>query len=831
MSWLLCCQRLASSFLLVLLAVCGLLSGEAAAQTCAPNTSSVYNIKICSPGASSTSPVQVQATVYSAQSPVVHVKIYVDNVEVYGTDASGNSFAVDQSIAMPLGSRFLAVQSWNAAGEVAKAQMFVNVTSGSTACPKSSVDMTVTICAPENGATVASPVRILASSYSTQAVLHTKVYVDNQEAYAVDADSIDTSLPISTGSHWVVVQSWDAGGRVFSRGHTITVGSPDGCSAGTANNTVTICQPTEGATVSSPFRLLAKTKSALPVTYMRVYVDGGPIAFEGPVSQIDTNISLGSGPHNLVVVAWNSAGEAFTSSRNLTVSGDCALPSTNLTVSVCTPAAGASVKNPVRVTARARSDSAAITAFRIYVNDQEVFTQQTGTGGSLDKEVIVAPGDHTLVVVAWNAAGQALTSSPRSFTVTPGIEKVKHIVILYQENRSFDQYFGRLNVYRQKNGIPGSVDGLPTNASNPSFDGSTQVAAYKLNTVCHENVSPAWNETHVQANRNFPASDTYPMDGFVYTAATFAREESAKGNVYADLDGIRAMGYYDETHLPYYYFMASQFATSDRWYSPAPTRSTPNRLYGFSGTSAGHAYDPTQTLNNKTIFDLMEAAGVSWKVYYTDVDSFGTPVTFGNYFTNFLLKYGSKVVPLSQYYTDAAAGTLPQVAWVESGYVSAKDEHPGNNIQVGALHVKTIVDALMQGPAWKDSVFLMTFDEAGGLYDHVPPVAAVSPDGIPPIDLKPGDVGGDFTRTGFRLPLLVISPFAKKHFVSHTPADFTATLKFIQKRHALPSLTNRDAAQMDMTEFFDFVNPPWATPPANIPAQPTNAPCYYDRLP
>jgi len=137
----------------------------------------------------------------------------------------------------------------------------------------------------------------------------------------------------------------------------------------------------------------------------------------------------------------------------------------------------------------------------------------------------------------------------------------------------------------------------------------------------------------------------------------------------------------------------------------------------------------------------------------------------------------------------------------------------------------------MSSVSWKDSVFILTYDEAGGLYDHVPPMATVSPDGLPPSDLQPGDVcttgGGancDFTSTGFRLPLLVISPFTRKNFVSHTPADYTAILKLIETRFQLPSLTRRDAAQMDMTEFFDFQNVPWATPPSP-PVQVTTGVC------
>jgi len=140
------------------------------------------------------------------------------------------------------------------------------------------------------------------------------------------------------------------------------------------------------------------------------------------------------------------------------------------------------------------------------------------------------------------------------------------------------------------------------------------------------------------------------------------------------------------------------------------------------------------------------------------------------------------------------------------------------------------VDALQVSQYWKDSAFILSYDEFGGLYDHVPPRLTVSPDGKKPLDLKTGDVQGDFTRTGFRVPLTVISPFAKPHYVSHTNADHTAILKFIEKRFALKTLNARDAIQMDMTEFFDFNNPTWMTPPTP-PVQPTNGPYYFDHLP
>src|SRR5207253_4265965 len=134
------------------------------------------------------------------------------------------------------------------------------------------------------------------------------------------------------------------------------------------------------------------------------------------------------------------------------------------------------------------------------------------------------------------------------------------------------------------------------------------------------------------------------------------------------------------------------------------------------------------------------------------------------------------VVPVSQYLSDVQAGTLPSVAFIETGFLSHRDEHPSSdtNVQVGAAYVASLVNALMKSVSWKDSAFILTYDEGGGLYDHVPAKPATSPDGIKPVDLLPNDIctGAtgptcDFTYTGYRVPLIVISPYAKKHYVNH----------------------------------------------------------------
>jgi phospholipase C len=481
-----------------------------------------------------------------------------------------------------------------------------------------------------------------------------------------------------------------------------------------------------------------------------------------------------------------------------------------------------------------------------------------------------------------------------SCTAVPGVTPaptqnaipVNHIIFLSQENRSFDHYFGALRQYWAQNGIPDqSLDGLPQfnpdsgaaplNGPAPSIPGcnpsspppancvvdtGNPLTSYHLITQCIENPSPSWNEGHVDWNYNDPVGQQPAvLNGFVLTAADDARQNVPP---FKDTNGMRAMGYYDGGDLNYYYFMASKFATSDRWFNPALTRTEPNREYLIAATSQGYVYpigtdsQDTALLTATTIFQELQNAGVSWKIY---VDPQGSTCTGPPYDPACLLtlsyvrnfqwgqtipsQYPQNIAPIAQYFTDLQNGTLPQVAQIEPATDAGLDEHPStsdsqpNDIQLGASYAASLINGLMSSSSWKDSAFILTYDENGGLYDHVPPQSAVSPDGIKPVDLLPNDICTtstgptcDFVYTGYRVPLIVVSPYAKQNYVSHTVADATAILKLIETTFNVPALTKRDAAQMDMTEFFDFTNPPWMTPPSP-PAQNTGGACYLNTLP
>jgi len=407
------------------------------------------------------------------------------------------------------------------------------------------------------------------------------------------------------------------------------------------------------------------------------------------------------------------------------------------------------------------------------------------------------------------------------------ITVVHHIIFMLQENESFDRYFGQLNAYRQSQGLGADVDVTPSNASSLSYDGTTSFTPFHMLSMCTEQMSPYWNESHFDWNRKAPTSGTPLMDGFAFSAGY-------SHTAVFDTNGKRVMGYFDQQDFPYYYFMATQFAISDRWFSPVMTNTPANRMYALAATSQGVISKPLTQISAPTIFDELQKVGLTWKNYVPDYPVGSSLQPFSTYSQYFK----TNVVPMSEYFTDVANGNLPQVAFIDDDPQKQLDEHPGPgvSVQAGSAFVASIINALMNSSSWKDSVFFLTFDEAGGFYDHVPPAAAVSPDGIPPI-LRRSDICStktgptcDFVFTGFRVPNLVVSPFSKTHYVDHTPIDTTAILAFIEKRFGLGPLNKRDAAQPDISFFFDFNGAPNMTPPTP-PSQPTNGPCYINTLP
>jgi phospholipase C len=436
----------------------------------------------------------------------------------------------------------------------------------------------------------------------------------------------------------------------------------------------------------------------------------------------------------------------------------------------------------------------------------------TGATGT----VSVSPTQNTTyTITAADGHGNTTTAAATVNVVTnTGLQGIKHIIVMLQENRSFDNYFSKLGEYAASRGIANYQinAGYNPNILLPLIGGGAGHPFHQP-TVRTENLTPSWNESHFDIDQQTDGS--FKMDRFALTTHSVTHN--------FDETGLRALGFYDQTDLPYYHELAIQFATSDAFHSPLLANTVPNRQYMFCATSQGRispspfGHDPWTC---PTIFSSLQNAGVRWAYYYNDGIFLAGFADWSN------PAIQQKTSRIQNYFDILARPTadtdLPEFVFIESGSGSSGlDEHPDNNIQKGAAYVKTILDALMASAAWHDSIFILAFDEGGGLYDHVPPFTVVAPDDIPP-QLRPGDLPGDFTLSGFRVPMVVVSPFVKPHFVSHTSRDLTSILKLVERRFNLPALTRRDAAADDMTEFFDFVNPPaWLTPPP-LPAQPTN---------
>lgn len=570
-------------------------------------------------------------------------------------------------------------------------------------------------------------------------------------------------------------------------------------------------------------------------------------------------------------------------------------------------------------------------------SDGSSYTLQP-TGGT---QSVTPTATTTYTATATGNGGNATATATVTIVPAGSLQSIEHVIFMMQENHSFDNYFGMLNPYRHANnfylgddGKDYEVDGIDdklTKISNENDEGQS-FSLFRFKTTCIDDDSSAWLASYGDVNRyDFLTSRPILTDGFVHTAEGYAKSCNTGGGcsgTFHDTAGQRAMGYYDGGEngqpgfLNYYYYMASQFAISDRWFSPVSSKTIDNRIATFTGgTTQGLVNDPGSDdhlpqLDIGTIFQELDQAKVSWKIYYSVTQGYcldeddcpgnanakypattfsdlsysyqylyenpsGAPCTgttqpssvVGDSSNSFCID-PNHIAPLSNtYFQDLTNGTLPSFAFIEAGYGN-NDEHPGSgqSILEGQAQVANIVNSFMASPEWQDSVFFFGYDEGGGPYDHVPPVPGHSNDNsdaslgtIPDIsqiavnadsykpcvpsggtptthcDLSANDPGanagdapavqGFAAQLGFRVPNIIISPYVRKHYVSHTPMDHTAIIKFVENRfiNSSTNLTGRDAVQPNLLEFFDFNSVPWSTPPSPPTPLPTQA-CTPDDM-
>jgi phospholipase C len=354
---------------------------------------------------------------------------------------------------------------------------------------------------------------------------------------------------------------------------------------------------------------------------------------------------------------------------------------------------------------------------------------------------------------------------------------IKHIIVIMKENRSFDQIFGGLGATRPE------VEVFPASFSNSDGNGQA-VAPFHAATTCIGNdPDHQWKAMHNQINGG-------KMDGYVSSAA------ASTGS-----DGHFALAYFTETDLPFYYFLANTFALADHHFPSVRSGTFPNRDYLLLGTS--DTVDATQYQvwpdpALPSIFDRLSAAGVSWGVY---ADDHPLEETLNNPAKNWETTYPWK--PVHALVDDFAADNLPSVVFVD-GLENQDDEHPTADLQHGEAWTKRIYDAAVASKAWSSTAMFLTYDEAGGFFDHVPP----------PNTCVARQQDSKFFELGTRVPLIAISPWARRHYVSKTVHQHTSITRFIEAVFGLGALTARDANSDALLDMFDFACPPAPVPPA-----------------
>lgn len=389
-----------------------------------------------------------------------------------------------------------------------------------------------------------------------------------------------------------------------------------------------------------------------------------------------------------------------------------------------------------------------------------------------------------------------------------------HIIVVMMENHSFDNVLGALSRVGQTaaDGLTFDSTGQAVNSNPGTSANSPEVRAFPFTSTAQgPHVSQTWNATHEQINGG-------KMDGFVKSVGS-----------------TQPMGYYPPDVLPFAYSLAGTFTVANRWFCSAPCQTIPNRRFLLAGTAYGAVATDVPTLfdgspPNGTILDRLDAHGISWSNYFTDLP--GTVVI-----PSIIAKHLGHLHRIGKFFADCAAGTLPAVSFVdpEAGVLSylgtlveeipllktigaqlarhGGDEEAPQDMSYGEAAAHRIVQAVLGSPAWARTLLIYTYDEHGGYYDHVAPPAAIVPDAIPP-KLSATDVPGGYDMYGPRVPAVVASPYSRPNAVTDVVHDHTSVLATIEAKWNLPALTFRDANAATVMDFLDTGHAAFLIPPA-----------------
>jgi len=440
---------------------------------------------------------------------------------------------------------------------------------------------------------------------------------------------------------------------------------------------------------------------------------------------------------------------------------------------------------------------------------------------------------------------------------TDMLPQIKHIVVLMMENHSFDNYLGTLG---RGEGFPLGDDGAP-DAENSDSAG-TMIRAYHASSTVQQDGVPcqSWCDSHTQWGGG-------KMNGFV----TSTEEAAPEG------DKAAAMAYWTDQDLPFYHGLARTFPLADRWFSSCLGPTFPNRRFLLAGTANGLMDDlPFNLLDRPpagTIMDMLTRHKISW-INYRSVSSdtsefrgymryrhrrtrhhlasLGRPLRKTSDVFKRDLQFTAAIYPLGmagymahvrsleQFFADADSGNLPSFCIVDPDFRSFSEENP-QDIRKGESFAAEVISRVMHGRGWADTLLIWTYDEHGGYYDHVAPPSAVPPDDVRGRSLVahqsllrsllkvlfPSYVrhaerlvaGPDAYDTyGFRVPAVIVSPYARPDCVLSDVFDHTSVLKLIEEKWNLPALTQRDAAATSPLGALDLTAPPAFLTPPELPA-------------
>jgi len=402
--------------------------------------------------------------------------------------------------------------------------------------------------------------------------------------------------------------------------------------------------------------------------------------------------------------------------------------------------------------------------------------------------------------------------------------KIKHIVVLMEENRSFDHIFGW---FKGVNGLTGKEYNL-ANASDPTSERVYVDDKARFVAPCdpgHDTVA-----TTFKIFGNVNGTGPEAMSGFVDW-------EDQRGN--AKTDHCMVMSSQSPSHLPILSALSSEFVLMDRFFCDFPGPTWPNRLFMLTATSAGDTETKTFYHGRKdalypqlTFFDQLTAEGFTWRNYFND-----TPWEL---FIESMALHPENLKSMEQFYKDAETGNLPSYSWINPRAAinitllqGSNDQHPDHDMALGERYYKDIYEALRASPSWNDTLFIITYDEHGGFYDHVVP-----PTNVPPPDNETSypDPGIKFNRLGMRIPTLLISPWLPKGSVVSGPPDpqkpfnnseytltsIMATSRILLGMSSTP-LTQRDAWAATFEHLFTNLTEPRTDCPLHLPAPPPPA--------